>query len=279
MRGDTLALVAKREPHVVLGIEPTASATQIKAAWRKLARQHHPDLTGDDPEASRIATRQMAEINEAYAAMTRAGYAPRGTSGAASDAAGAGFEEGAPRRRGGPPRPKPTRPVTGRLDLSGTFRERNAPLRPAGSAAHPRAAPDPTRSTGAAGATAATSAGLRGQAPVRWTTEQREPPRASHPTGPLERDRVRNFRPPPLPPVDAARDYELEFGKFRGHTLGQVASFEPSYVDWLARKITRDPELVAAARSVQADLDRRGVVRRPHPIGENERRAQARGTG
>jgi len=277
-RGDTLALVAKREPHVVLGIEPTASPTQIKAAWRKLARSHHPDLIGDDPEASRIATRQMAEINEAYASMTRAGYAPRSASGAGSDAAGAGFEEGAPRRRGGPPRPRPTRPVTGRLDLSGTFRERNAPLRP-GSAAHSAGAPNPTRSTRAAGATAATSAGLRGQAPVRWTTEQREPPRASHPTGPLERDRVRNFRPPPLPPVDAARDYELEFGKFRGHTLGQVASFEPSYVDWLARKITRDPELVAAARSVQADLDRRGVVRRPHPIGDNERRAQARGAG
>jgi hypothetical protein len=111
---------------------------------------------------------------------------------------------------------------------------------------------------------------------LRWTTEQREPPRASHPSGPLERDRVRDFRPPPLPPVDAAMDYELAFGKFRGHTLGQVAAFEPSYVDWLARTITRDPELVAAARSVQADLDQRGVVRRPHAIGENERRENER---
>ena len=82
-----------------------------------------------------------------------------------------------------------------------------------------------------------------------------------------------------MPAVDAARDHELEFGKFRGHTLGEVAAFEPSYVDWLARTITRDPELVAAARSVQADLDLRGVVRRPHPIGENERRAQARDAG
>ena len=120
---------------------------------------------------------------------------------------------------------------------------------------------------------------LRGHTPLRWTSEEREPPRASHPTGPLERDRVRDFRPPPLPPVDAARDHELPFGKFRGHTLGQVAGFEPSYIDWLARTITRDPELVAAARSMQADLDRRGVVRRPHPMGENERRAQARDAG
>jgi hypothetical protein len=256
--------VAKREPHVVLGVEPTASPNQIKAAWRKLARRHHPDLTGDDPEASRIATRLMAEINEAYAAMTRPGYVGGRTGGArtAADATGAAFDEDAPRRRGGPPRPRPTRPVTGRLDLSGTFRPRNAPLRPAAE-------------TGSA----STRAGLRGQAPLRWTTEKREPPRASHPTGPLERARVRDFRPPPLPPVDAARDYELPFGKFRGHTLGQVAAFEPSYVDWLARTITRDPELVAAARSVQADLDGRGVVRRPHPVGENERRAQARDAG
>jgi DnaJ-like protein/exodeoxyribonuclease X-like protein len=255
--------VAKRQPHVVLGIDPTASAAQIKAAWRKLARSHHPDLTGDDPEASRVATRQMAEINEAYAAMTRRGYGATagagrpGGGGVGGD--GASFEDGAAPRRGGPPKPRPTRPVTGRLDLSGTFRERNAPLR-----GHVAGTPSP---------------GIRGQPPLRWTTEQREPPRASHPSGPLERGRIRNFRPPPLPPVDAARDRELEFGKFRGHTLGEVAEFEPSYVDWLARTITRDPELAAAARSLQADLDRRGVVRRPHPIGENERRAQTRSAG
>jgi hypothetical protein len=260
--GDTLRVVAKREPHIVLGIEPTATPTQIKAAWRKLARQHHPDLTGDDPEASRIATRRMAEINEAYASMTRPSYAPGRGSG--SSAAGGAPVDDAPARRGGPPKPRPTRPVTGRLDFSDTFRERNAPLHRAGgpSAARPAA-----------------QSGLSGHAPFRWTTEEREPPRASHPSGPLERGRVRDFRPPPLPPVDEAREYQLEFGKFRGHTLGQVAAFEPSYVDWLARTITRDPELVAAARSVQADLDRRGVVRRPHPIGENERRAQARDAG
>jgi hypothetical protein len=252
--------VAKREPHVVLGIEPSATPTQIKAAWRKLARQHHPDLTGDDPEASRIATRRMAEINEAYAAITRPGYGPGGGGRGAGDAP----VDAAPARRGGPPKPRPTRPVTGRLDFSDTFRERNAPLHRAGGAGAARPAVD---------------TGLRGQAPYRWTTEEREPPRASHPSGPLERGRVRDFRPPPLPPVDAARDYELPFGKFRGHTLGQVAAFEPSYVDWLARTITRDPELVAAARSVQADLDMRGVVRRPHPMGENERRAQARDAG
>src|SRR4051794_24930742 len=213
----------------------------------------------------------MAEINAAYATMTKPGYAANhafgaspGAAGSASAGAGVGEAE---TRRGGPPKPRPTRPVTGRLDLSGTFRERNAPL---GSS-----------NGGAAAAVGGRARGpsLRGHAPVRWTTEPREPPRASHPSGPLERARLRDFRPPPLPPVDEARGHELPFGKFRGHTLGEVAAFEPSYVDWLARTITRDPELVAAARSIQADLDRRGVARRQHPIGENERRAQARDAG
>ena len=79
---------------------------------------------------------------------------------------------------------------------------------------------------------------------------------------------MRDFRPPPLPPVDAAQDYELAFGKFRGHTLGQVAGFEPSYIDWLARAVQRDPDLTIAAKVVQDDLDQRGIVRRAHPTPE-----------
>ena len=69
--GRTLGVMAKRDPRDVLGVEQGASPTQIKAAWRRLARANHPDLTGDDPAASRLATRRMAEINDAYAALTR----------------------------------------------------------------------------------------------------------------------------------------------------------------------------------------------------------------
>jgi hypothetical protein len=67
--------------------------------------------------------------------------------------------------------------------------------------------------------------------------------------------------------------HEIDFGKFRGHTLGEVADFEPSYIDWLAKTITRDPELVAAARVVQAELDRQGIPRREHPMGRPDRSA------
>ena len=42
----------------VLGLEPGATAEQIKTRYRDLAREHHPDRGGD--------TARMAEINEAY---------------------------------------------------------------------------------------------------------------------------------------------------------------------------------------------------------------------
>ena len=245
--------VAKRDPHDVLGVDPGASPSQIKAAWRKLARQHHPDLTGDDPAASRVATRRMAEINEAYAALTRGPRASRAgawaddrTGPADRRTAAGGAPTAGDARRGGPPRPRPGRPVTARVDTTETFRPRNQPLRPAAERGH--------------GGPIA-----RNGPPLRSSLDQREPPRASTPTGPLNRSRVRNFRPPPGPPLAEALDHELEFGKFHGHTLGQVAAFEPSYIDWLAGTITRDRDLIAAARVVRDDLDDRGVVRRTRP--------------
>ena len=234
--------VAKRDPHEVLGVAREADASSIKAAWRKLARAHHPDLTGDDPDASRVATRKMAEINDAYAALIRdldAGAARGGPS------ADLGAEA---RRRGGPPAPRPTRPVTGRVDTTATYRPRNQTT--------PRAPGGPYPGT---------ADGLRGNPPLRAERRGNEPPRASTPTGPLERGRIRNFRRPKPPPLDQAREHVIEFGKFHGHTLGQIAAFEPSYIDWVASTVTRDPELVAAARVVQADLDSRGVPRRSHP--------------
>lgn len=238
----------KRDPHSVLGVDTGASPTQIKAAWRRLARTHHPDLTGDDPEASRVATQRMAEINDAYAALTRDGgrTGPRWAGGdAASEATGPSETGGRGTRnsqRGGPPKPKATRPVTARVNTAESVRPRNQTLHSTGAFE-----PGPI---------------LAGQPPLRPTVEPREAPRASTPTGPLARSTIRNFRRPVAPPLVEALALEVVFGKFHGHTLGQIAAFEPSYIDWLAATITRDPELVAAARVVRDDLDQRGVPRR-----------------
>lgn len=233
----------------MLGVEADATATQIKAAWRRLARTNHPDLTGDDPAASRLATRRMAEINDAYAALTRetdgAARTGRGT-----DADGTPFEPGVARRRGGPPAAKPARPVTGRVDTSETYRPRNQAV---------------GNSTG--------RTTMRGQPPLRPDLVGREPPRASTPTGPLVRDRLRHFRRPPAPSLEAAEATVIPFGKFHGHTLGQIALFEPSYIDWVAGTVNHDPDLVSAARVIRADLDRRGVARRARPADERRGRS------
>ena len=201
----------------------TAGQATIKAAWRKLAREHHPDLTPNDPAATERATRRMAEINRAYAEL-RAGFAADGN----------GTPSGKSRSVW-PPEPRPTRPVTGRVDTRATFRPRNTPTGP--GVRHER------------------------RPPSQADRLAREPLRASQPTGPLNRRRQRNFRPPEPPSLEAARDLVIEFGKFHGHTLGQIADFEPTYIDWLARTISRDPDLVASARVIQADLDARGIVR------------------
>jgi curved DNA-binding protein CbpA len=246
MAAGTLANVPKRDPHKVLGVERGADPSRIKAAWRRLARANHPDLTGDDPALSRVATRRMAEINDAYAALIREGARDR----AAATPADVGPD--GPHRRGGPPPPRPTRPVTGRVDTTATYRPRNQTTNR-----------DGTGPTGTAPVRRATT--LAGHPPLRGERVRQEAPRASTPTGPLERGRVRNFRRPRRPRLDAARGHAIDFGKFHGHTLGEIAAFEPSYIDWVASTVMRDPELVAAAKVVQTDLDARGVARRAHP--------------
>ncbi len=242
--------MAKRDPYEVLGVLPGATPTAIKAAWRRLARAHHPDLTGDDPAASRVATRQMAEINDAYAALTRDDGTGRSRRASAGED-GESFSSEPTRRRGGPPHPRPTRPVTGRLDTSATYRARND----------------------VADRASRRGTSLPGHPPRRGEIVDREPPRASTPTGPPVRGRIRHFRRPTPPSLERALEHMVEFGKFHGHTLGQIADFEPSYVDWLAGTVTRDPDLVAAARVTQADLDRRGVLRRARPAPERPGRS------
>ena len=53
---------SKKNYYEILGVSKTASADEIKAAYRKLAKQYHPDLHPGDAEAAR----RMNEINEAY---------------------------------------------------------------------------------------------------------------------------------------------------------------------------------------------------------------------
>ena len=49
----TAAVMTRRDHYAVLGVPTTATHAQIRAAFRRLARAHHPDANADDPAAGR----------------------------------------------------------------------------------------------------------------------------------------------------------------------------------------------------------------------------------
>jgi DnaJ-class molecular chaperone len=51
-----------RDPYAVLGVAKTASASEIKSAFRKLAKKYHPDANKDDPKTQE----RFSEISRAY---------------------------------------------------------------------------------------------------------------------------------------------------------------------------------------------------------------------
>src|SRR5256885_9118206 len=57
-----------KDYYAVLGAPRTASDQDLQKAYRRLAREHHPDL---HPEKEKeLHTRRMQEINEAYSVLS-----------------------------------------------------------------------------------------------------------------------------------------------------------------------------------------------------------------
>ena len=58
----------KRDYYEVLGLSKDATDTEVKRAFRSLARQHHPDKNPDDTESEK----RFKEVQEAYAVLSDA---------------------------------------------------------------------------------------------------------------------------------------------------------------------------------------------------------------
>lgn len=58
--------MAKRDYYEVLGVDKSASDADIKSAYRKAAKQYHPDLHPDD----KAAEEKFKEVNEAYEVLS-----------------------------------------------------------------------------------------------------------------------------------------------------------------------------------------------------------------
>ena len=95
--------MAEKDYYEVLGVKRNASEDEIRKAYRKLARKHHPDVNANDKEAEK----KFKEISEAYAILSdkkkrseydqfgsnpfRGGGGPHPGAGAGFGGAGGGF--------------------------------------------------------------------------------------------------------------------------------------------------------------------------------------------
>jgi DnaJ-class molecular chaperone len=61
-----MAAATKRDYYAVLGVSKTATDKEIKTAYRRLARKHHPDVNPGDKKAEEL----FKEIGEAYGVLS-----------------------------------------------------------------------------------------------------------------------------------------------------------------------------------------------------------------
>ncbi len=184
----------------ILEVEPHADLRALRAAYRRLARRYHPDITDDA-----AAARRMSEINRAWAVLRdpvqRAAY-DRSRSAPPS---GYAVPRTAP--RSGPPAP------AGGANDERVGRVRSTPT--AWSARRP---------VGGSGSTNAPR-------PTAGAHPSEARPSTAEPASGTGATTVHAAAPPPGRPEGAV----LTFSRYAGWSLGEIARHDPEFLEWLER--------------------------------------------
>jgi len=228
------------DAYKVLQVDSEAEDEVIQAAYRRLAQKYHPDVTGSSAESST----RMAAINRAWETLRdpvrRRAYDRE-------------------RRSGGGP----------------GFREATGPSRSsaAGTTGAPGAPSPGPSSEPARGASHRTAPGGRPDRPPEttspdWTSGRSSEGGGYDPAAMGTKDGFGAAGPPPGEPSGSV----LNFGRFAGWSLGEIARRDLEYVEWLDRMPIGRPyrdQIDALLRqsgrrkSVAADAqERRGLFRR-----------------
>jgi len=192
--------VSVQDPYRVLQVDPEAETEVIAAAYRRLARKYHPDVS-----PTRESQDRMVAINQAWELLKdpiRRAAVDRARSRAATSTARVAAADGQARTAGNPPATSQGHGTWGQHSRHPDGERPRAAdrERPFGSMSDP------------AFATPGSHAGTAGPPPGR-------------PSGSM-----------------------LNFGRYAGWSLGEVARIEPEYLEWLDR--------MPIGRSYQAEIDR-----------------------